>query len=160
MNIQQIKRSGMYKSASSDSLNKMMRTPSTDSLSGMLSKTPSNESLAKMVKNSSTESLPKMTRVASEQAFSSAIQTVIPDVPGMLVSMFLLYISNNSRMVMKRPSLLLHPKKIMKVAPVSVIGLFVNSDAVTRGVDTIGDHTTHLAAEVVLQALKLALACA
>jgi hypothetical protein len=126
----------------------------------MSSKTPSSESLSKMIKTSSTESLPKMSRVASEQAFTTAIQSVIPDVPGMLVSMFLFYIANNSRLVMKRPSILLHPKKIMKFAPMSAFGLFVNSDAVTRGVDTIGDHTTHLAAEVVLQALRLALACA
>lgn len=109
--------------------------------------------------STAVRTLPKLTKDASKRAVSVAIQTAIPNVPGMMTSMILLYVADNSLTTNKQTTISISPKKILQASCVPMIDIFVNSDIVTSGIDTIGDHTMHLAAEIVLQALKMALVC-
>lgn len=133
------------KSSSNDSLSKMVKSPSVESLQKMImKKSPSIETLTKAV---------------AEKTMSAAVQSAIPnDVAGAFASTFLVYVLKNRKMLQKRPSLFVS-KKLVKNVSVSSVGVILNSDVINHGIDALSDHKVHLASEIVLNALKIAVSC-
>ena len=103
----------------------------------------------------------KMTKMAvkfvTNNTVSSLTTTIVPDIYGTLVSMVLCYVSQNYKIVKRKPQILFHPKKILRAMPLSVSGLLLDT-VFTNGIDSIEDGTImHLAAHVVLKTLQISL---
>lgn len=143
------------KSSSTDSLSKMSKSSSVESLQKMI-KSPSVESLQRMIKSPSVESL---TKTVTEKTISTAVQSTIPDATsGAFASAFFVYVITHRKTLQKRPSLVVS-KKLAKSVSLSLSGVFLNSGVVGHSIDMISDHKLHLASEIVLSALKIALTC-
>jgi len=145
------------KSGSNDSLNKMTRRPSLDVV-----KSGSNDSLNTMTRklsldnNIQIKSKSVMVNVASNNTVASLSESIFPDIYSNLVSMILIYVIQNYKIVKRKPRLLLHPKKILNAMPLSVSGFLLDT-VVTNKVDGIDNDTVNLAAHVVLKTLQISL---
>lgn len=130
---------GSSRSSSSDSLNTMTRKLSLDISIG------APEKMTKMAVN-----------FVTNNTVTSLATTVVPDIYGTLVSMALCYVTQNYKIVKRKPCILFHPKKILRAMPLSVSGLLLDT-VFTNGVDSIEDGTMHLAAHVVLKTLQISM---
>ena len=128
------------------------RSSSTESLNNTMTR--------KTSLNISFDASEKMTKMAvkfvTNNTVSSLTTTVIPDIYGTLVSMVLCYVSQNYKIVKRKPHFLFHPKKILRAMPLSVSGVLLDT-VFTNGIDSIEDGTMHLAAHVVLKTLQLSM---
>jgi len=104
---------------------------------------------------------PKICKIAREQSMSAAVTTAIPDpLIDTMITTSINYVISNKHVITRKPLVMLHPKKIVKAAPPSLIGFMLNSggDMILKNIDTMThDHTLHLAAQSVIAALKFAL---
>ncbi|AGE56430.1 hypothetical protein PBCVNEJV1_789L [Paramecium bursaria Chlorella virus NE-JV-1] len=161
--MQKLTVSSMHKSASSESLNRMSRVPSVESCPPRVSSADSLKSMAKsasdgmLKKIEKSASVESLTKIAMTQTTSAAVLNVSNDTCGIVVAAVFGYLIGNNRIAMKMPSLLLHPKKLSKAASVQLAGFVVNSNFLGDKIEHISDIKLHLAAEIVLKALKLAL---
>ena len=145
------------RSGSNDSLNKMTRRPSLDVV-----KSGSNDSLNTMTRKPSLDnniqmkSKSLMVTFASSNTVASLSESIFPDIYENLVTMILMYVIQNYKIVKRKPRLLLHPKKILNAMPLSVSGFLLDT-VVTNKVDGIDNDTMHLAAQVVLKTLQISM---
>ncbi|AGE59188.1 hypothetical protein PBCVOR070422_684L [Paramecium bursaria Chlorella virus OR0704.2.2] len=149
------------KNGSTDSLNTMTRRSSLDIGSSRSSSTDSLNTMTRKLSLDIGVGAPeKMTKMAvnfvTNNTVSSLTTTVVPDIYGTLVSMALCYVTQNYKIVKRKPHILFHPKKILRAMPLSVSGLLLDT-VFTNGIDSIEDGTMHLAAHVVLKTLQISL---
>jgi hypothetical protein len=104
---------------------------------------------------------PKICKIARDQSMNTAVATMVPDiVADTIITTTISYVISNKHVIMRKPLVMLHPKKIAKAAPSPLIGFMLNSggDMLLKNIDTMThDHTLHLAAQSVIAALKFAL---
>jgi hypothetical protein len=158
MNFQTLaSRRPVGRSGSNDSLNAMIRRPSLDII-----KSGSNESLDTMKRRPSLDidiqakKKPLMINVAINNTVASLSESIFPDIYENLVTMILMYVIQNYKIVKRKPRLLLHPKKILNAMPLSVSGFLLDT-CIANKVDGIDNDTMHLAAQVVLKTLQISM---
>jgi len=145
------------RSGSNDSINTLIRRPSLDVV-----KSDSSEShdtvrrKPSLDNNIQIKSKSLMVNFASSNTVASLSESIFPDIYENLVTMILMYVIQNYKIVKRKPRLLLHPKKILNAMPLSVSGFLLDT-CIANKVDGIDNDTMHLAAQVVLKTLQISL---